>query len=72
MDTAQVTIRVLDVNDHAPTFNASKFTVQVYENSPVPTEVIRLVAEDLDAGNLNGGGLGEDLHGINLNFFLIF
>ncbi|XP_072050701.1 cadherin-23-like [Amphiura filiformis] len=50
VDTARVRIIVLDANDHAPSFNASAYIVQVYENSPVPTEVIRLVANDDDAG----------------------
>ena len=53
VDTATVRIIVLDVNDHTPMFNSSVFTVEVYENAPVPTEVIRLVANDDDEGKLN-------------------
>ncbi|XP_042841474.1 protocadherin beta-15-like isoform X2 [Panthera tigris] len=48
--TAQVRIFVLDVNDNAPEFAQTLYQVQVPENSPVGTLVVKVSARDLDTG----------------------
>ncbi|XP_054424278.1 protocadherin beta-15-like [Pteronotus mesoamericanus] len=48
--TAQVHILVLDVNDNAPEFAQRLYQVQVPENSPVGSLVIKVSARDLDTG----------------------
>uniref|UniRef100_A0A8C6AMK3 Cadherin domain-containing protein n=1 Tax=Monodon monoceros TaxID=40151 RepID=A0A8C6AMK3_MONMO len=48
--TAQVRILVLDVNDNAPEFAQTHYQVQVPENSPVGTLVVKVSARDLDTG----------------------
>ncbi|XP_053101880.1 protocadherin alpha-5-like [Hemicordylus capensis] len=46
--TAQLVISVLDENDNAPAFNQSVYKVQMTEDVPSGTLVIRLNATDLD------------------------
>ncbi|XP_045682614.1 protocadherin beta-15 [Phyllostomus hastatus] len=48
--TAQVHILVLDVNDNAPEFAQMLYQVQVPENSPVGSLVVKVSARDLDTG----------------------
>ncbi|XP_030648036.1 protocadherin beta-16 [Chanos chanos] len=48
--TAQINITVLDANDNAPVFDQSFYRVQLPENAPKGTVVIKLNASDLDEG----------------------
>uniref|UniRef100_A0A4X1SN07 Cadherin domain-containing protein n=1 Tax=Sus scrofa TaxID=9823 RepID=A0A4X1SN07_PIG len=48
--TAQVRILIVDVNDNAPEFAQTHYQVQVPEDSPVGTLVVKVSARDLDAG----------------------
>ncbi|XP_037117265.1 protocadherin alpha-C2-like [Syngnathus acus] len=49
--TASIIVRVLDVNDNAPSFDKDKYLVDVMENSPIGSLVIQLNATDLDEGS---------------------
>ncbi|XP_037531503.1 protocadherin beta-15-like [Nematolebias whitei] len=49
--TASIIVRVLDVNDNAPSFDKDKYVVDVMENSPIGSLVIKLNASDLDEGS---------------------
>ncbi|KAM9356734.1 uncharacterized protein ABDE67_004319 [Symphorus nematophorus] len=49
--TASIIVRVLDVNDNAPSFDKDKYVVEVMENSPIGSLVIKLNATDLDEGS---------------------
>ncbi|XP_063343010.1 protocadherin alpha-C2-like [Pelmatolapia mariae] len=49
--TASIIVRVLDVNDNAPSFEKAKYVVDVVENSPTGSLVIKLNATDLDEGS---------------------
>ncbi|XP_056294825.1 protocadherin alpha-C2-like [Pseudoliparis swirei] len=49
--TASIIVRVLDVNDNAPSFDKDKYIVDVMENSPIGSLVIKLNATDLDEGS---------------------
>ena len=51
--TANVIIKVTDVNDNAPKFESNEFTAAVLENVPISSEVIRIRAVDID-DNENG------------------
>ncbi|KAI5941950.1 putative protocadherin beta-18 [Manis javanica] len=51
--TALVRVLVLDINDNAPKFERPVYEVQVPENSPLDSLVLKLSATDLDAG-ING------------------
>ncbi|XP_057644552.1 protocadherin alpha-7 isoform X4 [Chionomys nivalis] len=51
--TVQLLITVLDVNDNAPVFDRSRYTVKLPENVPNGTLVIKVNASDLDEG-VNG------------------
>ncbi|KAL1773983.1 protocadherin alpha 6, partial [Sigmodon hispidus] len=51
--TVQLLITVLDVNDNAPVFDRSLYTVKLPENAPNGTLVIKVNASDLDEG-VNG------------------
>uniref|UniRef100_A0A3P8TBD7 Si:ch73-379j16.2 n=1 Tax=Amphiprion percula TaxID=161767 RepID=A0A3P8TBD7_AMPPE len=46
-----LTITVLDANDHRPVFSKDVYTVSLDENAPIGTLVIRLNATDLDEGS---------------------
>lgn len=46
----RVVIRVLDHNDHAPTFLSAKFEGKVYETSAIGTSVVQVLAVDRDKG----------------------
>ncbi len=45
---ADVTIQVRDINDNAPIFNVSVYTVRVDENTPVNTSIVTTRATDRD------------------------
>ncbi|XP_077464631.1 protocadherin alpha-C2-like isoform X1 [Stigmatopora argus] len=49
--TASIVVRVLDVNDNAPSFDKDKYLVKVMENSPIGSLVIHLNATDVDEGS---------------------
>uniref|UniRef100_A0A1I7XG09 Cadherin domain-containing protein n=1 Tax=Heterorhabditis bacteriophora TaxID=37862 RepID=A0A1I7XG09_HETBA len=49
--TATLTIHLIDINDHAPTFIASKKEILLEENVPVGEEVGRVYAIDEDSGD---------------------
>ncbi|XP_036060664.1 protocadherin beta-18-like [Onychomys torridus] len=51
--TALIQVVVVDVNDNAPEFERMLYEVQVPENSPVESLVIKVSATDLDTG-ING------------------
>ncbi|XP_036751781.2 protocadherin beta-18-like [Manis pentadactyla] len=51
--TALVRVLVLDINDNAPKFERPVYEIQVPENSPLDSLVLKLSATDLDAG-ING------------------
>ncbi|KAL4684325.1 hypothetical protein H8959_022019 [Pygathrix nigripes] len=48
--TVQILILVLDVNDNAPEFAQALYEVQVPENSPIGSLVVKVSARDLDTG----------------------
>ncbi|CAD7678928.1 unnamed protein product [Nyctereutes procyonoides] len=48
--TTLVRVLVLDINDNAPEFERPVYEVQMPENSPVDSLVVRVSATDLDAG----------------------
>ena len=48
--TATVQVVVEDINDCAPVFTSDTYTVSVWENCPLDTEVLQTVATDKDAG----------------------
>ncbi|XP_048884535.1 protocadherin alpha-C2-like isoform X2 [Brienomyrus brachyistius] len=49
--TVSIIVRVLDVNDNAPQFDRQIYYVNISENSPIGTPVIKLNATDLDEGS---------------------
>ncbi|XP_061644142.1 protocadherin alpha-C2-like isoform X1 [Phyllopteryx taeniolatus] len=49
--TAGIIVRVLDVNDNAPSFEQGKYFVEVMENSPIGSLLIQLNATDFDEGS---------------------
>ncbi|XP_006866301.1 PREDICTED: protocadherin beta-15-like [Chrysochloris asiatica] len=51
--TAQIHIVVLDVNDNAPEFSQKLYDIQVPENSPIGSLIVKVSARDLDTG-ING------------------
>ncbi|XP_040107285.1 protocadherin-23 [Oryx dammah] len=51
--TAQLQVRVLDVNDHSPSFPRLRYQASVREDAPVGTTVLVLSSADEDEG-LNG------------------
>ncbi|XP_077388977.1 protocadherin alpha-C2 [Festucalex cinctus] len=48
--TANIIVRVQDTNDNPPRFDKQIYTVNMTENSPIGTAVIKLNATDLDDG----------------------
>ncbi|XP_052471581.1 protocadherin alpha-C2 isoform X3 [Carassius gibelio] len=49
--TASIIVRVLDVNDNAPKFYKDSYTINLTENSPIGSLVLKLNASDLDEGS---------------------
>lgn len=65
LQSPQVVIQVLDVNDCRPQFSKPQFSTSVYENEPAGTSVITMLATDQDEGSngqltysLEGPGMG--------------
>ncbi|XP_041709631.1 protocadherin alpha-C2 isoform X4 [Coregonus clupeaformis] len=48
--TANIIVRVLDTNDNAPQFDKDSYNINVMENSPIGSLVVKLNATDLDEG----------------------
>ncbi|XP_029420540.1 protocadherin beta-15-like isoform X4 [Nannospalax galili] len=48
--TTQIRVLVLDVNDNAPEFAQALYHVQIPENSPLSSLVVKVSAKDLDSG----------------------
>ncbi|XP_072524439.1 protocadherin alpha-C2-like isoform X6 [Salminus brasiliensis] len=49
--TASIIVRVLDTNDNAPKFDKETFKIDLMENSPIGSLVVKLNATDLDEGS---------------------
>ncbi len=49
--SVSVTITVTDINDNAPQFLQSSYSVELMENTPVGMSVTKILAEDEDAGS---------------------
>ncbi|XP_064182056.1 protocadherin alpha-C2-like isoform X4 [Anguilla rostrata] len=49
--TASIIVRVLDTNDNAPQFDHQVYAVNMTENSPIGSLVLKLNATDLDEGS---------------------
>ncbi|XP_030621260.1 protocadherin alpha-C2-like [Chanos chanos] len=48
--TASIIVRVLDTNDNAPQFDKEQYTINLPENVPIGSLVVKLNATDLDEG----------------------
>ncbi|KAG9346559.1 hypothetical protein JZ751_006870 [Albula glossodonta] len=48
--TASIIVNVLDTNDNAPQFDHQVYSINITENSPIGTLVLKLNATDLDEG----------------------
>ncbi|XP_053092727.1 protocadherin alpha-C2 isoform X2 [Pangasianodon hypophthalmus] len=49
--TASIIVRVLDTNDNAPQFDKDSYTINITENSPIGSLVVKLNATDADDGS---------------------
>uniref|UniRef100_A0A8C1GYG6 Si:ch73-233f7.7 n=1 Tax=Cyprinus carpio TaxID=7962 RepID=A0A8C1GYG6_CYPCA len=49
--TASIIVRVLDTNDNAPQFDKDSYTINLTENSPIGSLVVKLNATDRDEGS---------------------
>ncbi|XP_042593840.1 protocadherin beta-16-like [Cyprinus carpio] len=49
--TASIIVRVLDTNDNAPQFDKNSYTINLTENSPIGSLVVRVNATDKDEGS---------------------
>lgn len=49
---ADVHVRVEDVNDNPPQFSSDPYTFTVFENTEIGTYVAKLLASDVDVGEL--------------------
>ncbi|TRY68197.1 hypothetical protein DNTS_025755 [Danionella cerebrum] len=49
--SAEISIKVLDINDNAPVFDCQEYHVQVRENSPLGLAIIHVSAHDPDLGS---------------------
>lgn len=49
---SDISLKVLDVNDNAPSFSSSHYLASVYENATPNTLLTRLQASDPDEGEL--------------------
>uniref|UniRef100_A0AAR2LE88 Cadherin domain-containing protein n=1 Tax=Pygocentrus nattereri TaxID=42514 RepID=A0AAR2LE88_PYGNA len=48
--TASIIVRVLDTNDNAPKFDKDSYKINLMENSPIGSLVVKLNSTDLDEG----------------------
>ena len=46
--SAEVVIRILDINDHVPIFDMPFYQVNISELTPINSTVLTLMASDLD------------------------
>ena len=69
--TLQLTVHLIDVNDHTPTFNSPTYEVSVIESLPINDRFYRVTATDDDLGP-NGAVFYEILSGNTGNQFGIF
>jgi len=51
---SDISLKLLDVNDNAPSFSSSHYLVSVYENAVPKALLTRLQASDPDEGKLVG------------------
>ncbi|XP_041929689.1 protocadherin beta-16-like isoform X2 [Alosa sapidissima] len=49
--TTSIIVRVLDTNDNAPQFDKDNYTINIPENAPIGSLVVKLNATDLDEGS---------------------
>ncbi len=49
--TASIIVRVLDTNDNAPQFDKDSYTINLTENAPIGSLVVKLNATDKDEGS---------------------
>ena len=49
--TASIIVRVLDTNDNAPRFDKESYTINLTENTPIGSLVVKLNATDQDEGS---------------------
>ncbi|XP_066525323.1 protocadherin alpha-C2-like isoform X3 [Hoplias malabaricus] len=49
--TASIIVRVLDTNDNSPQFEEDSYTINLTENSPIGSLVVKLNATDADEGS---------------------
>ncbi|XP_056328073.1 protocadherin alpha-C2-like isoform X1 [Danio aesculapii] len=49
--TASIIVRVLDTNDNAPQFDKDSYTINLTENAPIGSLVVKLNASDKDEGS---------------------
>ncbi|XP_061108849.1 protocadherin Fat 1 isoform X2 [Conger conger] len=49
--STQVSIRVIDTNDHRPRFSQHKYEISIPEDTPAETEILRISASDEDERN---------------------
>ncbi|XP_052430073.1 protocadherin alpha-C2-like isoform X5 [Carassius gibelio] len=49
--TASIIVRVLDTNDNAPQFDEDSYTINLTENAPIGSLVVKLNATDTDEGS---------------------
>ncbi|XP_030595525.1 protocadherin alpha-8-like [Archocentrus centrarchus] len=66
-----ILVNVLDVNDNTPIFSKDLYSVMLYENAPVGTEVIQVNATDLDDGQ-NGEVVYSFGNSVSNNLFNLF
>ncbi|XP_029968581.1 protocadherin beta-13-like [Salarias fasciatus] len=69
----RIQVKVLDINDNAPTFSKDVYSVTLTENAPIGTTVIQVNATDLDEGP-NGQvvySFGKSINKDILNIFQI-
>ena len=69
--TLQLTVHLIDVNDHTPTFDSPTYEVSVIESLPINDRFYRVTASDEDLGP-NGSVFYEILSGNTGNQFGIF
>ena len=67
----QLTVHLMDVNDHTPTFDSPTYEVSVIESLPINDRFFRVTATDEDLGP-NGAVFYEVLSGNTNNQFGIF
>ncbi|CAL8304857.1 unnamed protein product [Arctogadus glacialis] len=58
--TANIVVRVLDVNDNAPSFDKDNYKIELMENSPIGSLVLEMNATDRDEDSLTA--YDPDLH----------